>query len=121
MTDAHVPMNDNETPAQTPDLPANDGPLTLEQQLSHGIMQLALHERSIRRFVLVRYPTGESEPLGELLMRIGALLFQEREADEANAPKPKLMLVPQASPVTALSKMADAVKEAAKTRPTVMR
>lgn len=108
------PVNDNETPKHPADMPANDAPLTLEQQLSHGIMQLALHERQIRRFVLVKYPTGEHEPLGELLLRIGAQLFEERKMEEADAPKPRLALVPLAAPTTGLAQMSDLVKEAAK-------
>jgi hypothetical protein len=105
--------NDNETPQHPPDMPANDRPLSLEEQMSHAVMQLALHERSIRRFVLVRFPNGQTEPLGELLMRIGAALFEERAEKEVDAPRPKLSLVHSASPATGLAQMADSVRAVA--------
>lgn len=106
--------NDNSTPKSPPDMPANDRSLSLEEQLSHAVCQLALHERSIHRFVLVRYPDGQHEPLGELLLRIGAQLFEERKNEEADAPRSKLALVvPLGAPKTNLEKMADLVRESA--------
>lgn len=73
---SHVSENDN---AGQPELPS------LHEQVAHAIMALALHERQIRRCVIVSYGSGAMEPLGEVLVRLGVEM--KRREDEATKPK----------------------------------
>jgi hypothetical protein len=67
-----VPQN-----TEPPDLPMATTPFV--DELAHAVIQLSLWERKINQSILIGYPDGRREKLGELLMRLGDYLQREEE------------------------------------------
>jgi hypothetical protein len=61
-------------------------PLTLEEEIGHAVMHLAMHEKQIGRMLMVRYPNGAVKPMGELLLRLGQYVMDKERS------KPRLVL-----------------------------
>jgi hypothetical protein len=79
---AGIDSNDNHLAAGA----AEPEPISLEHQIAHAVLQLGQHEQQIKRLVMVRYPDGKTEALGELLIRLGVYI------NEAEKPKSRLVL-----------------------------
>lgn len=68
-------------------------PMLLEDEIGHAVMHLAMHEKGIKRMVMIQYPNGAVKPLGELLLRLGQYVMERERA------KPRIMLPGQAAPL----------------------